>query len=107
MPKMNTAKGKLSTPASPPKTSHDRELEHFVLWARDGGRIAEIEVPSFRPRVEVLLWEGRSFIWHEKTRRYVEAVSFVVKNVVTKKPVKRQSQQAESSFQFDQCEPSD
>jgi hypothetical protein len=107
MQKMNMRKGKLSTPVSPPKTSHDRELEHFVLWARDGGRIAEIEVPSFRPRVEVLLWEGRSFIWHETTRRYVEAVSFVVKNAVTKKSTKRESQQAESSFQFDSDEPSD
>jgi hypothetical protein len=104
MPKMNARKGKLSTHASPPKPSQDRELEHFVLWARDGGRIAEIEIPSFRPRVEVLLWEGRSFLWHEKTRRYVEAVSFVVKNVVTKKPNKRQSQVAENSFQFDSGE---
>jgi hypothetical protein len=98
---MNARKGKPDTPASPPKRSQDRELEHFVLWARDGGRIAEIEVPSFRPRVEVLLWEGRSFLWHEKTRRYVEAVSFVV----TKKPNKRQSQPVENSFQFDSGEP--
>jgi hypothetical protein len=102
MPKMNARKGKL-TQAGPPKPSQDRELEHFVLWARDGGRIAEIEVPSFRPRVEVLLWEGRSFVWREKTRRYVEAVSFVV----TKKPTKRQSQGVESSFQFDSGEPDD
>jgi hypothetical protein len=102
---MNIPKGRVSTPALPSKTSHDRKLEHFVLWARDGGRIAEIEVPSFRPRVEVLLWEGRSFIWHEKTRRYVEAVSFVVKNVATKKSTKRQSQQGENSFQFDSGEP--
>jgi hypothetical protein len=104
---MNPPKGKLSVPASPPKTSHDRELEHFVLWARDGGRIAEVEVPSFRPRAEVLLWEGRSFIWHEKTRRYVEAVCFVVKNAVTKKSAKRQTQGVEGSFQFDSGEPSD
>jgi hypothetical protein len=104
---MNTRKGKPSTAASPPKTSHERELEHFVLWARDGGRIAEVEVPSFRPRVEVLLWEGRSFTWHEKTRRYVEAISFVVKNVVTKNPAKRQTQGVERSFQFDSGEPSD
>jgi hypothetical protein len=102
MVKMNARKGNL-TPASPPNPLKDRELDHFVLWARDGGRIAEIEVPSFRPRVEVLLWEGRSFIWHEKTRRYVEAVSFVV----TKKPTKRQSQGVESSFQFDSGEPHD
>ena len=102
MPKMNARKGKL-TPASSPKPLENRELEHFVLWARDGGRVAEIEVPSFRPRVEVLLWEGRSFIWYEKTRRYVEAVSFVV----TKKPTKRQSQVAENSFQFDSGEPDD
>jgi hypothetical protein len=102
---MNARNGKLSTLASPSKTLQDRELEHFVLWARDGGRIAKIELPSFRPRVEVLLWEGQSFIWHEKTRRYVEAVSFIVKNVVTKKPTKRQSQVAENSFQFDSGEP--
>jgi hypothetical protein len=70
---MNARKGKLGTPASPPKPLQDRELEHFVLWARDGGRIAEIDVPLFPPRAEVLLWEGRSFVWHEKTRRYVEA----------------------------------
>ena len=99
---MNARQGKL-TPASSPKPLENRELEHFVLWARDGGRVAEIEVPSFRPRVEVLLWEGRSFVWHEKTRRYVEAVSFVV----TKKPTKRQSQQAENAFQFDSAEPDD
>ena len=103
---MNARKVKL-TPASSPKPLQDHELEHFVLWARDGGRIAEIEVPSFRPRVEVLLWEGRSFVWHEKTRRYVEAVSFVVKNVVTKKSTKRQFQPAETSFQFDSGEPDD
>jgi hypothetical protein len=102
MPKMNARKGKL-TPASPPKPLRDGELEHFVLWARDGSRFAEIEVPSFRPRVKVLLWEGRSFVWREKTRRYVEAVSFVV----TKKPTKRQSQGVESSFQFDSGEPDD
>ena len=104
---MNARKVKLGTSASPPKTLQDRELEHFVLWARDGGRIAEIEAPSFRLRVEVLLWEGRSFLWHEKTRRYVEAVSFVVKNVVAKKATKRQSQQAENSFQFDSGKPDD
>ena len=91
MPKY-TRKVKLGTPALPPKALQDREAEHFVLWARDGGRIAEIEIPSFRPRVEVLLWEGRSFTWHEKTRRFVEAVS---------------SQQAEKSFQFDSGEPED
>jgi hypothetical protein len=102
---MNARKGKLSTQASPPKSSGSHELEHFVLWARDGGRIAEIEIPSFRPRVEVLLWEGRSFLWHEKTRRYVEAVSFVVKNVVTKKLNKRQTPEVEGSFQFDSGEP--
>ena|SRR6201987_2444975 len=102
-----TPKGKLSTPASPPKLAQQRELEHFVLWARDGGRIAEIEVPSFRPRAEVLLWEGRSFLWHEKTRRYVEAVSFVVKNAVTKKSTKRQTQEVERSFQFDSGKPHD
>ena len=107
MPKMNTRKEKSSTLTSLPEKSHDRELEHFVLWARDGARVAEIEIPSFRPRVEVLLWEGRSFIWRETTRRYVEAVSFVVKNAVTKKPAKRQSQQAEGSFQFDSGEPGD
>jgi hypothetical protein len=77
---MNARKGKL-TPALPPKPSEDRELEHFVLWTRDGGRIAEIEVPSFRLLVEVLLWEGRSFIWHQKTRRYVEAVRVVGKGL--------------------------
>src|SRR6201987_387996 len=107
MPKMNTRKEKSSTLASLPKKSHDRELEHFVLWARDGARIAEIEIPSFRPRVEVLLWEGRSFIWHETTRRYVEAVSFVVKNAVTKKSTKRQTQEVERSFQFDSGKPHD
>jgi hypothetical protein len=84
---MNARKRKLGTTASPPKPLQDLELEHFVLCACDGGRIAEIEVPSFRPRAEVLLWEGRSFVWHEKTRRYVEAISFVV----TKKPNRRQS----------------
>jgi hypothetical protein len=102
---MNARKGKLGTPASAPTPARRGETELFVLWSRDGGRIAEIEVPSFRPRVEVLLWEGQSFIGHEKTRRYVEAVSFVVKNVVTKKPTKRQSQVAENSFQFDSGEP--
>jgi hypothetical protein len=106
MRKMNARKGKLA-PASSPKPLKNREVEHFVLWARDGGRIAEIEVPSFRPRVEVLLWEGRSFVWHEKTRRYVEAVSFVAKNVVTKKSTKRQFQQVETSFQFDSGETDD
>jgi hypothetical protein len=55
------AKAKL-TSASPPKPSQDGEFEHFVLWARDGARIAEIEIPSFRPPVEILLWEGRSFV---------------------------------------------
>ena len=45
------------------------ETERFILWARDGGRIAEIEVSSFPPRAEVLLYEGRSFVWHEKTVR--------------------------------------
>jgi hypothetical protein len=100
MPKMKGRKEKL-TPASPPNPLEDRKLEHFVLWARDGGRVAEIEVPLFRPRVEVLLWQGRSFLWHEKTRRYVEAVSFVV----TIKPNKRQSQLAENSFRFDASEP--
>jgi hypothetical protein len=104
---MNTPKGKVRTPALLPNTSRDWELEHFVLWARDGGRAAEIEVPSFRPRVEVLLWEGRSFIWHEKTRRYVEAVSFVVKNTATKKSAKRKTQGVEGSFQFDSGKPND
>jgi len=98
---MNARKVKLGTSASPPTRAQRGETECFILWARDGGRIAEIEVPSFRPRVEVLLWEGRSFIWREKTRRYVEAVSFVV----TKKPTKRQSQGVETSFQFDSGEP--
>ena len=96
-----TRKEKLGTPTPPP--AQRGETENFVLWARDGSRIAEIQVPSFRPRVEVLLWEGRSFVWHEKTRRYVEAVSFVV----TKKPTKRQSQGVERSFQFDSAEPDD
>jgi hypothetical protein len=100
MPKINARKGTFM-PTSSPKPLENRELEHFVLWSRDGGRIAEIEIPWFRPRVEVLLWEGRSFIWHEKTRRYVEAVTFVV----TKKPTKRQSQLAENSFRFDSGEP--
>ena len=98
---MNARKVKLGTSASRPTPAQRGETERFILWARDGGRIAEIEVPLFRPRVEVLLWEGRSFLWHEKTRRYVEAVSFVV----TKKPTKRQSQGVESSFQFDSGEP--
>jgi hypothetical protein len=101
---MSARQGKLGTPALPPAPQRGAK-ERFILWARDGGRIAEIEVPSFRPRVEVLLWEGRSFLWHEKTRRYVEAVSFLVKNVVTKKSTKRQSQQTETSFQFDSGEP--
>jgi hypothetical protein len=77
MPKY-THKGKPDTPAPPARHG---KMERFILWARDGGRIAEIEVPSFRPRVEVLLWEGRSFIWHEKTRRYVEAVRVVGKGL--------------------------
>ena len=102
---MNARKVKLGTSASPPTPAQRGETERFILWARDGARIAEIEVPSFRPRAEVLLYEGRSFVWHEKTRRYVEAVSFVVKNVVTKKSTKRQSQGVESSFQFDSGEP--
>src|ERR1700680_2831853 len=38
MPKY-TRKVKLGTPALPPKALQDREAEHFVLWARDGGRI--------------------------------------------------------------------
>jgi hypothetical protein len=80
MPKMNARKGKL-TQAGPPTPAQRGETERFILWARDGGRIAEIEVPSFRPLVEVLLWEGRSFIWHQKTRRYVEAVRVVGKGL--------------------------
>ena len=94
------AKGKLGTPASRPTAAQRGETERFILWARDGSRTAEIEVPLFRPRAEVLLWKGRSFIWHEKTRRYVEAVTFVV----TKKS-KRQSHPAENSFTFDSGEP--
>jgi hypothetical protein len=64
---MGTKKEALGKPVSPPKSLQDRELERFVLWASDGGRVAEIEMRQFRPRIAVIIWQGRAFVWHDKT----------------------------------------
>jgi hypothetical protein len=100
---VNERKEKLGKAAPPPTRSKSGEAtEHFILWAKDGGRIAEVEVPSFRPRAEVLLWDHRVFIWHDKTRRYVEGISFVVPQAKQSGKGRRpQEQLTENSFQFD------
>jgi hypothetical protein len=75
---MSQRKEKLATPAPLPTKRRSEETECFVLWAKDGQRITEIKIPEFRPRTEVLTWNHRAFIWHDKTRRYVEGTCFSV-----------------------------
>jgi hypothetical protein len=56
---MTERKERLGKPAPPPTRTRGETTKRFVLWAQDGGCIAEVEVPSFRPRAEVLRWDHR------------------------------------------------
>jgi hypothetical protein len=96
---MNARKEKIAASARPPTSEKRGETERFVLRAKDGSRVAEIEIRESRPRVEVLIWKGCTFAWHNQTRRYIEATSV---NVPLSKasPRERQSSGA-GSFQFD------
>jgi hypothetical protein len=87
---MSQRKERLATPAPSPTRLRSEESERFVLWAKDGQRIGEIEIPAFRPRVEIVLWNHRGFIWHDKTRRYVEGTCFFVPIEASKPKSKNQ-----------------
>lgn len=47
------------------------------LCTRDGGFVAEINVPPLNPPYEVILWGQRVFVWDGKAQFYREGLMFV------------------------------
>lgn len=52
-------------------------MEDVSLWTRDGGLVVNIEIPTLRPRAEVIVWGERFFVLN-KYGKYAEGLAYFV-----------------------------
>ena len=65
-------------------TPQDDRMEKITLWSETGRPACEIEMPFARPRVKVLLWSQRVFVWSDVKKRYAEGECYLVESTYAK-----------------------
>lgn len=56
-------------------------MEDFALYTSDMKLVWKVQIPTFTPKADVLLWGSRVFLWNMKFQAYVEGFAYWVPNI--------------------------